>query len=528
RYAAALAGLDRAVAAQAADALTAAAILRDRRPLEFIHPIVRTTVYSELAPGRRAAGHKHAARLLAHDGAGDVALAPHLLATEPAGDPWVVERLRGAAQEVRDHGAPDAACTYLERATREPPLASKRIALLYALGSAELEGARPAALGHLRTVVDEAPDPHMRFQAARELMWAMKYSGQTEKSVAIGAEVLAGIPDGDEELRMCCEGELSAAAQFAPSSAKAARERLVIYEGRLRGETTGERLILAALAFGSAHRGESAAATAELARLALADGGLILEHRQGSASYFLAVWALVYADRLDEAERYFDIAVKQARDRGSAADFGAASGCRCQVLVRQGRLAEAEGEALGVLAAIEPHAMARAMLLSSVMQTMAERADAGAIAPFLAEHGIGGDLSAMALGGMLLFGRGHLRLATGDLGGALNDFQQLRRRDEISGLDTPGMPARASAALAHAQLGEHERAAALAREEVQRARRWDTPSALSFALRAAGIVYGGEEGVALLREAADVVEDSPARCERARSLAEYGAALRRA
>ena len=85
--------------------------MRAGRPLEFIHPVVRTTIYEELAPGRRAAGHMRAARLLAADGASDGAVAPHLLATEPAGDPWVVERLRGAAEEVLDRGAPGAART---------------------------------------------------------------------------------------------------------------------------------------------------------------------------------------------------------------------------------------------------------------------------------------------------------------------------------------------------------------------------------------------------------------------------------
>ena len=59
---------------------------------------------TQLAPGRRAAAHKRAARLLAQDGVDDVALAPHLLATEPAGDAWVVERLCRAAQDAGERG----------------------------------------------------------------------------------------------------------------------------------------------------------------------------------------------------------------------------------------------------------------------------------------------------------------------------------------------------------------------------------------------------------------------------------------
>jgi DNA-binding CsgD family transcriptional regulator len=529
RYAAALAGLDDRAAAEAADALTAAAILGPGRPLEFIHPIVRTTVYNELPPGRLAAGHKQAALLLARDGADDVALAPHLLATEPSGDRWVVERLRAAAEEAGARGALDAACTYLERALREPPPAAERLAVLAQLGSVELELARPAALVHLRTVVDEAADPQMRFAAARGLMWALKYTNQVEESIAMGTTALAGLPDGDTELKLRFEGELAAAAVFSPTTAKAGLEGLARYEGRLRGETVGERLVLACLAFGSAQRGESAAATAEMARLALADGRLRTEHRMGSAPFFLAVWALIYADRLDEAERYFDLAVQQARELGSAANFGAALGSRCQVLVRQGRLAEAESEALSALATLQPHALASGMLLSAVLHTMCERASPEAAGAFLSEHGLDGDLMGVGMGSMLLFARGHLLLANGEPARALRDFEQLRIRDRRSGLDGPGVPSRASMALAYAQLGDGDRAGALAREELERARVWATPSALSFALRTAGTITGGELGIELLRESCAAVEDpSASSYERARSLLEYGAALRRA
>src|SRR5439155_1284958 len=55
----------------------------------------------------------------------------------------------------------------------------------------------------------------------------------------------------------------------------------------------------------------------------------------------------------------------------------------------------------------------------------------------------------------------------------------------------------------------------------------DTPMALGHALRTAGLVEESEAGLALLREAVEVLEDSPALLERARALTELGAALRR-
>jgi DNA-binding CsgD family transcriptional regulator len=57
---------------------------------------------------------------------------------------------------------------------------------------------------------------------------------------------------------------------------------------------------------------------------------------------------------------------------------------------------------------------------------------------------------------------------------------------------------------------------------------WGTPRAIGMALRALGLVEGGDRGLELLDEAVRVLESSPARLEHARALADFGAALRRA
>ena len=196
---------------------------------------------------------------------------------------------------------------------------------------------------------------------------------------------------------------------------------------------------------------------------------------------------------------------------------------------RQGRIAEAEAEARSTLdSAAGTWTLGRPMLIACVLDAMVERADPDACRRFLAAHGVNEDMATVSMANRLLYSRGHLRLVTGDPTGALRDFEQIRHREQRSGLDTAAVPTRASAALAHAQLGELARAGELAQQELERARIWGTPSALSFALRTAGIVEGGDSGIELLRESAAAVANSPARYERARSLTEYGAALRRA
>ena len=60
------------------------------------------------------------------------------------------------------------------------------------------------------------------------------------------------------------------------------------------------------------------------------------------------------------------------------------------------------------------------------------------------------------------------------------------------------------------------------------ARGFGRPRALGVALRAAGLVEGGERGLDLLGEAVTVLERSQAPVELARALTDHGAALRRA
>jgi len=529
RHAAALADVDLDAAGDAADSLAGAAILREGRPLQFVHPIVRTTVYKELAPGRRASSHKLAARMLAHDGASNAAITPHLLATEPSGDRWVVDRLRAAASEVIEQ-APAAACTYLERARREPAPAPDRLAVLLALGSAQLHAGRLSAVGPLREVLDHTTDAKQRFSAARLLVGSLTHSGRLPEAMEVGHELLRGPAheDDDGDLRLRLQGDLALVAQFAPSFAKAERERLARYKSTLTGRSHGECLILACLAFSAAHGESSASETAELAKRALAGGTLIDGHRPGSAAPFLAVWALIYADELDEAEEHFRRVLELARTRGWEGEFSGVWGSLSHVLLRQGRLAEAEAEALSVLSTLDPHAIARALLLACLMQTMTERAEPETWEPFLIEHELDGDIAQRVMGGILLYARGHLWLAAGKPSAALADFQALWRRDELSGQHTAAVPSLAPQALAHLQLAEHDAARARAAEGLQQARQWNTPTGLAYALRAAGLVAGGAEGIELLREAVAAVERSPARYEHARAKAELGAALRRA
>jgi len=130
--------------------------------------------------------------------------------------------------------------------------------------------------------------------------------------------------------------------------------------------------------------------------------------------------------------------------------------------------------------------------------------------------------------GVLRLSRGKLRVEQGRAAEGLEDILTVGDHLTQASVTTPGfLPWRSEAALAYLALGDREPAERLAEEELDLARTFGAPRALGVAKRAAGLVAGGERGAALLREAIADLERGEAKLERARSLADLGAMLRR-
>jgi DNA-binding CsgD family transcriptional regulator len=129
---------------------------------------------------------------------------------------------------------------------------------------------------------------------------------------------------------------------------------------------------------------------------------------------------------------------------------------------------------------------------------------------------------------ILRFARGRLRVEQGRVATGLDDFLAVGAYLTQVHVTCPSyVPWRSEAALAHLGLGEPVQARRLAEEELDLARAFATARALGVAKRAAGIVVGGEQGELLLREATEAFERCDARLERARSLVDLGAMVRR-
>jgi DNA-binding CsgD family transcriptional regulator/tetratricopeptide (TPR) repeat protein len=266
-----------------------------------------------------------------------------------------------------------------------------------------------------------------------------------------------------------------------------------------------------------------------LARRALAQGALA--KTDVGAAFVPACTVLAMAD-LDEVLVIYQDALAEAHRRGSTFAFAAVKVFRSQTFVWRGDLGEAEadarealaaGEAWGASARFAGHATA--FLADALMEQ--GRLDEAAAA--LAQAGFGESLPDTARLLYLADSSARLRILRGDVAGGLAELLEAGRRFDSVGSHNPAFIAwRSPAALAMHRLGNEEEARQLVREELELARIWGAPRALGAALRATGPIEGGKRGLALLEEAVQVLDGSPAKLEHAKARTELGAAMRRA
>jgi len=124
--------------------------------------------------------------------------------------------------------------------------------------------------------------------------------------------------------------------------------------------------------------------------------------------------------------------------------------------------------------------------------------------------------------------RAHLALARREPNAALAQLRRIEEWEAAWGIRNPvWCEWRPLSALAHLACDERGEAERLAQEQLTHVRSFGSRRALGNALRIAGLVAGGDEGIRLLEDAVEQLEHSDARLDHARSLADLGAALRR-
>jgi DNA-binding CsgD family transcriptional regulator len=533
--AARLASLDESEAAKAAEALVTAGILEPGRPLTFIHPIVRSGIYSELSSAERAQAHHRAARLIADAPGADEQVAKHLLVSEPAGDDWVVDRLVEAACTAGKQGAPESEAVFLRRALAEPPPPADRSAVLLGLGMAEASSGLAGWREHLQEAVKVAPNAAASADAALVLAHALTRAQCFAGAVEVLDRASASLDSRHSELALQLEVAAVVPATHGPVIARSLARRGQTLRERAAVHPAAPPELLAAAGWASTLANEHADVGADLATRALVARGAVAPGSDGRPWFSFAAWfsqttfTLLWAERYAQLEPLLDDSIAQARATGDSSRLAMGLANRGWLALRRGALSSAEGDARTALAATELPAppMYRVLNAALLVETLVDRGDLDAaeqaLAPIDCEATSGSLVAAV-----LRFARGRLRVAQGRIAEGLEDFLASGFLLGRALVTCPGyLPWRSEAALAQLALGDHESAAQLAEEELELAQAFGAPRALGVAKRAAGVVAGGERGVALLREAADAFERGDARLERARALTDLGAMLRR-
>jgi hypothetical protein len=248
RHVSALLGLDDADIMACRGDLVDAGILHDGVPMRFVHPIVRNAIYRDLPTRKRVDTHAQAARILAADGAMPERIGVHLLATEPAGDPWVVAALREAAQCSLSRGAPAAAARYLRRALEEGPQEQERGFVLADLGVAEVQAGQglakvgdrePPAIYHLMEALGRIRESERRATLALELSTALTMMGRVREAVQLlSRELESSHLTGDTMLRV--EAQLINASRLDKRTKHVADKWVGLARSSLAGSTPGE------------------------------------------------------------------------------------------------------------------------------------------------------------------------------------------------------------------------------------------------------------------------------------------------
>ncbi len=469
RYASALAEIAEDVAAEAADTLVGASLVDASRPLQFTHPLLRTAVYSSVLPATRAVRHRHAAELLAADGVGAEEVAAHLLRTEPSANPWVVQVLRDAATRALETGAAESAARYLARALAEPAPPDVRAEVLHELGSAEARTGLETGIDHLREALAAADVPQVYGSVARELALALNNTGRTAEALELLDQAIAVVEEEDRELALLLEGDLLGYAQFGESAFGPLRERLSGKQQWRRAATPGERVLLVHRAVAHGQAGGHVIESARMAEEALGGGRLLAEQTADSATFYTGVHMLLDAERFDLVDPALDQALEDARRRGSVLGFAIASTQRSGAAYLRGAVGEAEMEIRAALDAVHQSGweLGLPMTLSGLLDVLIERGRLKEATDVLDRAGMAAELPELLGFDWLLYSRGRLRLADGDLERGLADLLQVGEHHVRSGLPPVRHNWRAVTAPALAARGERERAVAMAEDAVR-------------------------------------------------------------
>ncbi|WP_052032640.1 ATP-binding protein [Streptomyces viridochromogenes] len=523
-------------AVQATEKLRAARILTDAEGpgggLEFVHPLIATTIYRSIPSSLRVGLHDRAAEAVRAAGFGPTAAARHLLEVPCEGRPEVVACLRDAAREYLRAGAPEAARRVLSRALQEPPLPEDRAALLHELACSTFLIEPTATVSHLQEALAEpGVDPRLRASIVYRLTQALAHTDRLAEAATVSADEARLATHPRIRLRMQADHFVWSAFRADEPDSFARSRRLARLAERLTGRHLEERYILGLRAWDAMVRGEPRQTVLGCAEEALRGGLSWTDENRGFEVPVSVALVFMYCDQPRRAEELFTKGMAECERMGRRGSHLAQGQTLLgYIRYRRGCLPEAEEcvrAGLRTANRVAGAVPAQWFAIGILIQTLLARGRT-ADARQLADSYHFGEVVPNAV----IYPDPRTVYAELLLAEGRHDEAERLLSDVGEWLDARGSrnpswcPWQLHLASAVAPTAP-DRALSLARDAVKRARDFGAASMIGQALRVQAEVTGGAAALELHAEAVDHLEQSPASYELARAQVGHGAALSR-
>jgi DNA-binding CsgD family transcriptional regulator len=477
----------------------------------------RNAVLEAMEPAAASGLRGRIAGLLYERGVACDAIARHLVATAAPLAPWAVEVLVEAAEEALAGGDLERASEYMEPASRAEVDERTQARSLGLLVRIKWHTNPRAAASYLTPLHEAALAGHLGDQDAGRLAGYLLWHGRVKEA--------ADVVEWMESVR----ADRTPATQDAANAARHWMQYLHPRRGAALSadgderrnprepDATGDIRLHAATALVSVLVGGVGAdcSSAEFVLQSTEMGSYADE------SVFAALLALVYADRLDEADNWCESLLDHARRHTMTTLSAIVLGVSADIALRQGRLEAAEERAAEALAVLSDRGWG--VVIAYPQSTLIAAASGLGRYAEAAEHlrrPLPAGTFETAFGLNYLHARGLYALRTERYFAALENFQRCGRLMREWGLDRAVIaPWRLGAGMVYAALGRTGEARALFDEQSRR-RRGEPGAVRGASLRLLAQLSEPDARNSLLRESVALLRKSGCARDLALSLVE--------